>query len=89
VNQLVGIAIQRLALGAMDLNAPYDGTGLTVKDRLDQLVQRKNEIQGFVKQAAPLQQGMTPQDWITYNDRTRSLGEESAIRWLVEKYGAK
>jgi RNA polymerase sigma factor (sigma-70 family) len=89
VNQLVGIAIQRLALGAMDLNAPYDGTGLTVKDRLDQLVQRKNEIQGFVKQAAPLQQGMTPQDWITYNDRTRSVGEESAIRWLVEKYGAK
>jgi len=89
INQLVGIAIQRIALGAMDPNSPYGSTGQTVKDRLDQLVQQRTAMQDLVKQAAPFQQIMSPQDWITYNDRTRAFGEENALRWLIEKFGQK
>jgi hypothetical protein len=32
---------------------------------------------------------MTPEDWLSYNERTRTFGEENAIDWLLNKYGQK
>lgn len=83
VTRLVGIAIERMALDSMSPSAGYgDGT-----QQLDQLVQRRNSIQDLVKQAAPFQQQMTSADWLNYNERTVSFGEENAIGWLFNKYG--
>jgi RNA polymerase sigma factor (sigma-70 family) len=87
VTQLVGIAIEQLALKAMDPNAAYGPDGGTVKDRLEELTQRRTSMSEQVKQTAPLHEKMTPQDWINYNDRIRVFGEENAMQWLLGKYG--
>jgi hypothetical protein len=85
VTRLVGIAVERMALDSMDPTSGY-GDG-TVQQQLDQLAQRRNSIKDLVKQSAPFQEQMTPQDWLNYNERTLSFGEENAIRWLLNKYG--
>jgi RNA polymerase sigma factor (sigma-70 family) len=87
VSQLVGIAIEQNALGTMDPASPYGDSGQTVKDYLDQLTQERTSIHDLVKQVESLQETMTPQDWINYNDRTRTFGEVNAIHWLLNKYG--
>ena len=87
ITQLVGIAVQRIALGAMDPSSAY-GDG-TVQQQLDQLAQRRSSIQELVKQSNPFREQMTAEDWLNYNQRTRSFGEENAIGWLVNKYGQK
>jgi RNA polymerase sigma factor (sigma-70 family) len=87
ISQLVGITIEQNALGTMDPASAYGDSGQTVKDYLDQLTQQRATIHELVKQIEPLQQTMTPQDWINYNDRTRSFGEVNAIHWLLTKYG--
>jgi hypothetical protein len=89
VSQLVGKAIQRDALGTIDPNTPWGNNGQTVQDLLNQLVQQRIEAQDLVKQAAPIYPQMSPQDWISYNDRLRAFGELNAIHWLLDKYSQK
>jgi RNA polymerase sigma factor (sigma-70 family) len=87
VSQLVGMAIQGMALNAMDPASQYGDTGQTVKDRLDELTQQRREIKELVAQFDDAQKRMSNQDWISYKDRWRSFGEEAALRWMVSKYG--
>ncbi len=87
VTRLVGIAIQRMALDAMD---PASGYGdATVQTQMDQLAGRRASIKFQVQQFTPFQQQMTSGDWLTYNQRTLQFGEENAIGWLLNKYGRK
>jgi RNA polymerase sigma factor (sigma-70 family) len=86
ISQLVGIAMERIALHGMDANAPYGSDGRTVKDRLDQLAQQNAEIKQIAEQTEALLSRMTEQDWISYKDRWRNFGEEAAGRWLINKY---
>jgi hypothetical protein len=85
VSQLVGLALQRKALTALDPDSSFSASQ-TVQERIAQLNQQSESIKGLVKLTGPLQPRMSAQDWISYNDRTRTFGEESAIRWLTEKY---
>jgi hypothetical protein len=85
VTRLVGIAIERMAFGSIDPSSGY-GDG-TIQQQVDQLIQRRNSIQDLVKQSEPFQQQMTPEDWLSYNERTVNFGEEKAIGWLLAKYG--
>jgi hypothetical protein len=87
ITQLVGIAVQKIVFASMDPSSPY-GDG-TVQQQLDQLAQRRSSIQDMVKQSDPFRDQMTPEDWLSYNERTRSFGEESAITWLLNKNGAR
>jgi hypothetical protein len=89
ITTLVGVAIQRLMLGAMDPNAPYDNAGQTVQNRIDDLMQQRREIQGLAQQSDGLFQIMSDQDIASYFDRARSLGELDTLRWAVNKYGQK
>jgi len=79
------MAVERMGLAAMDPSSAY-GDG-SVQDQLDQLTQRRNSIKELVKESAPFQEQMTSEDWLNYNQRTRSFGEENAIAWLLNKYG--
>jgi RNA polymerase sigma factor (sigma-70 family) len=87
INQLVGLAIERNALQAMDPNSPYGTDGQTVQEELDQLAQQKTTLHDLVKQTEALQPTMSPQDWITYDERTKTFGEVNAMQWLLAKYG--
>ncbi|MCI0536942.1 MAG: sigma-70 family RNA polymerase sigma factor [Verrucomicrobiales bacterium] len=89
ISQLVGIAIERMALNAMEANSPYGSDGRTVKDRLEQLAQQNADLWQLAKQTEALMPKMTDQDWISCKDRWRNFGEEAAGRWLIKKYGEK
>ena len=88
ISQLVGINVERIALGAMDPNSVCSN-GQTVQDRLNQLTQQREAFRALSKQADPFWQSMTDQDWISYNSRSMIFGEEAAMRWMVSKYGQK
>ncbi len=87
ITQLVGLAIERNALHAMDPNSPYGTGGQTVQGALDQLTQQSTAIKDLSKQVEALQEAMSPQDWINYNERTKTFGEMNALQWLLDKYG--
>jgi len=89
VSWLVGMAVERIALSAMDPSSPYGSDGQTVQDRLNQLAQKNAEMKELNAQLEPLLPNLSNQDWISYKDRWRVFGEESAIRWVVNKYGQK
>ena len=86
IGQLVGVAIERTALGAMDPDSSYSGGG-TGKDRLEQLAQQRSQIKELAKQAEPFWENMSDHDWISYHSRSAMFGEQNAMRWLVSKYG--
>ncbi len=85
VTQLVGLAsFQRAALGAMDPNATYGADGQTVQNEVAQLTQQSTTIKNMAQQVDQLQATMSPQDWITYNERTKTFGEmKTRLKWLV------
>ncbi|HZM01800.1 MAG TPA: sigma-70 family RNA polymerase sigma factor [Candidatus Saccharimonadales bacterium] len=87
VSQLVGIAIERIALNAMDSNSPYGNNGQTVQDQLNQLAQQRDTINTIEGQLQPLLPQLSDQDWINYRDRWLMFGEENAESWVIGKYG--
>jgi RNA polymerase sigma factor (sigma-70 family) len=89
INHLVGVAIERAALQAMDPGSPYGSSGQTVQDRLNALAQQRTAFRELSKQSSDLFSKMSDQDWIIYFDRLMVLGEENANRWVVNKYGRR
>jgi len=87
ISQLVGIAIQSIALRAMEPNSPFGSGGQTVKDQLDELTRQRAAIRELTSQFDSLQQRMSDQDWISYKDRWRAFGEMAALRWMIGKHG--
>jgi hypothetical protein len=89
ISQLVGVSVERIALSSMDPNSPYDSSGQTAQDRINQLVQQRAAIRELATQAEPFWQSMSEQDWISYNSRSMVFGEQQALSWLISKYGQK
>jgi RNA polymerase sigma factor (sigma-70 family) len=89
VNQLVGAAIQGIALRAMNQAGLYNEGGQTVQGRLDELAQQRTTVANLTAQFGAVQQRVSDQDWISYKDRWRAFGEEAALRWVVGKYAQK
>lgn len=87
ITQLVGMAVDRMALGSMDPATPYGTDGQTVRDRIDQLTQQRETIKQRSSNWEALQQRISEQDFINYLDRTRLFGEDNAMQWLASKYG--
>ncbi len=87
IGPLVGMAIERMALNAMDPNSSFGGNGQTVQDQVDQIAQQKVALQKLGEQVQPLLQMMSDQDWINYENRRMLFGEQAAMQWLVNKYG--
>jgi RNA polymerase sigma factor (sigma-70 family) len=87
ISQLVGIAIQSIALRAMEPNSPFGSGGQTVKDQLDEVTRQRASIRELTSQFDSLQQRMSDQDWISYKDRWRAFGEMAALRWMINKHG--
>jgi hypothetical protein len=87
ISQLVGTAIEKIALSAMDPNSPYGNNGQIVQDYLNQIVQNRAAIKELVQQAEPLFPTMSDQDILNYENRRRAFGEVAALQWVVSKYG--
>ncbi len=87
ISQLVGQAIEKIALSAMDPNSPYGNNGQTVQDRLNQITQQRAAIKELCDKAVPLLPTMSDQDMLNYENRRRAFGEIVALQWVVSKYG--
>jgi hypothetical protein len=87
IDQFLGIAIETLALNAMNPNSSYGDNEQTVRDRLNQVAQQKAALKELVSQSEPFRQTMADEDWIGYADRLKAFGEEAALRWVLSKYG--
>jgi len=87
INQLVGSAIEKIALSAMDPNSPYGDSGQTVQDQLNQITQNRAAINELVRQATQWMPTMSDQDILNYENRRRAFGEMAALQWVVSKYG--
>ena len=87
ISQLVGTAIEKIALTAMDPSSPFGNNGQTVQDQLDQITQNRDAIAALVQQATPLMPSMSDQDILNYENRRRAFGEQAALQWVVSKYG--
>jgi RNA polymerase sigma factor (sigma-70 family) len=89
INQLVGNAVQRIALSKMDPSSPFGSEGQTVQDQLDQLNKQNAAIRELSQKVESLLPMMSEQDWINYKDRWRVFGEDAAFRWVIGKYGQR
>jgi RNA polymerase sigma factor (sigma-70 family) len=89
ISQLVGMAVERIALGNMDPASPYGPSGQTVQDRMNQLAEQRSILEALNQQLEPLLPMMSDQDWISYKDRWRVFGEETAMRWVIGKYAQR
>jgi tetratricopeptide (TPR) repeat protein len=87
INQLVGAAVENMALTNMNPNSPYGNNGQTVQDQLNQIAQNRATAKQLVQQANALFPTLTDQDWITYDTRKALFGEVAALQWVVNKYG--
>jgi len=86
ISQLVGFAVERMALNAMDPNASI-GNGLTVQDELNRIAQTKRIINDLDNQTRPLMGNLTDQDWVNFTNRRLLFGESAAMQWVLNKYG--
>jgi RNA polymerase sigma factor (sigma-70 family) len=87
ISQLVGMAIEKIALNTMDPNSVFGDAGLTVQDQLDQLAQERANLNSLVQQANPLMQSLSDQEMLNFDNRRMMFGEVAAMQWVVSKYG--
>lgn len=86
ISQLVGFALERMALGSMDPNAPFGDNGQTVQDQINRIAQTKQAINQLDQQTQPLMQNLTDQDWVNFTNRRLLFGEVNALQWIKNKY---
>ena len=89
ISELVGMALQTIALKAMDPNAQYGDTGQTVQDQINQVQQQREQLTERSNEVETLLPQLSEQDWIVYRDRWLTFGEENAENWVISKYGQK
>ena len=87
IQDLVGMAIERLALGSMDPASPYGTGGQTVKDRMNELLQQRQSIKTLAKSSEGLLESLPDPELAAYFERLKLFGERSTMQWLVAKYG--
>jgi hypothetical protein len=87
LNQLVGLAIQKIAFSEMDPGSPYGNNGQTVQDQINQINQTRANLRELFGQATPWLPTMSDQDMLNYENRRRAFGEVAAAQWVVNKFG--
>lgn len=85
IQELVGMAIERQALSAMDPSLPYDQTGQTAQNQLDALAARRKAFQQLTSKSDAILMNMSDQDLAHYFDRLKLQGEAAALRWVISK----
>jgi hypothetical protein len=85
IQQLVGIAIQRIALHAMDPTTAVGDSGQTVQETDNALAQERQGIRTLTNNQLEQSwlQSASDADICAYFDRMRIFGEQNALRWLA------
>jgi hypothetical protein len=85
IQELVGIAIERLALNAMNPTSPYGQTGQTMQNQMDALAARRSAYRELTSKSEPILMSMSDQDLGHYFDRVKLYGDAAALRWVINK----
>jgi len=89
ISQLVGMAIEALALAELNPNTSYAFLdGKTPSQRKDELKQQRASMRELSQSFQAAFQGLTETQRENYSERARIYGELSTMRWLVEQRGA-
>ena len=88
IDTLVGVAIQKIVLGAMDPASPCLETGTTVQQQLDALNQYRDSLKALAPQEEAILPRLTDADRASFYERLPMFGWPATMRWAVEKYGA-
>jgi hypothetical protein len=87
VHQMLGMDIEEAALKTLPPGTVLAQGGKTSQELLDDLHANRAALTALLRETVPLQDRMTPQDWIGYIDRMKLLGEPNAMQWLKSKFG--
>ncbi len=87
MRNVVGLEIQKQALGAMDPSGPYDEAGKTVQDRLEEIGRRRASLVSMAQQWLTAADNGTPseEDFVNFFEPQRTVGSEEALRWWANK----
>jgi hypothetical protein len=85
IQELVGVAIERIALSGMNPGSPYGQAGQTVQDQIDALAARRKAMRALASETEPILMGLSDEDTAHYFDRSRMFGEVAALRWVRNK----
>jgi hypothetical protein len=86
IEDLVGIASQRLLMKGMDPASPSPVEGKTVQQLSDELTARREALKAAAKQHEAFIEQVSEDDLARYCDRLKFMGEAQAMKWLVDKY---
>jgi hypothetical protein len=87
INQLVGIAVDRLVLGPLDAEKKYDFLGGSVSDYTAQLDVRRAAAKEDTQYAEQWMVNASETDIISYFERVKIYGDSSALAWLRQRQG--
>ncbi len=87
-----GLRIQSEVLSALAPSTPYDDSGRTVAERLAEIAQRREALHSLGKQFLPAPQAPSDldpsdSDLVSFFDRQKTFGAESALLWFVSRQG--
>lgn len=85
IQELVGIAIQKMVLNAMNPAGPYGDSGLTVQNQIEALNARRNAYKELTSKSEPLLRTMSDQELARYFDRVKLFGDPAAMRWVLSR----
>jgi hypothetical protein len=86
INQLVGMAVESIALRQLDPNNRYDLLGgNTPNDRTEELKQQKASFRALAQNMQDALVNTTEAELLNFSDRQRLYGEVEAMRWLQQR----
>jgi tetratricopeptide (TPR) repeat protein len=85
IQELVGIAVERHVLTAMNPNAAYGETGQTVQDQINALDARRKTYKELTAKSEPIVRSMSDQELAHYFDRVKLYGDVAARRWVLNR----
>ena len=87
LQDLVGMAVEKLALSSLDRASPYGTSGQTVQGRMDELTRQRQTINALAQPSQALLEQLPEQDLVSYFERRKAFGEFPTMQWLQAKYG--
>jgi hypothetical protein len=89
ISQLVGMAIENIALQPLNQNTSYDFLGgETPAQKLAELKQQKVALRELTQSFESIVPTMTEAETISYAERAKIYGEVAAMRWVQQQHPA-
>ena len=90
INQLSGASLEALTLEPLNPNASFDFLGgKTPNDRMEELKQQREPLKAQARKFQDVYSNATEAELLDYYDRRKLYGDVEAMRWLLERRGAR